>query len=63
MKNIILIEDLLENSETRLNKILDEGYMDDTLYDSEEEYIRDMEFLQGKVAAYRIVLDVLKQNS
>ena len=63
MKSIILIEDLLENSETRLNKILDEGYMDDTLYDSEEEYIRDMEFLQGKVAAYRIVLDVLKQNS
>jgi hypothetical protein len=63
MKNIILIEDLLENSETRLNKILDEGYMDDTLYDSEEEYIRDMEFLQGKVAAYRIVLDVLKNNA
>jgi|APGre2960657444_1045066.scaffolds.fasta_scaffold167261_2 hypothetical protein len=63
MKSIILIEDLLENSETRLNKILDEGYMDDTLYDSEEEYIRDMEFLQGKVAAYRIVLDVLKNNA
>jgi hypothetical protein len=63
MNNIILIEDLLENSETRLNKILDEGYMDDTLYDSEEEYIRDMEFLQGKVAAYRIVLDVLKNNA
>lgn len=63
MKSIILIEDLLENSETRLNKILDKGYMDDTLYDSEEEYIRDMEFLQGKVAAYRIVLDVLKNNA
>jgi hypothetical protein len=63
MKSIILIEDLLENSETRLNKILDKGYMDDTLYDSEEEYIRHMEFLQGKVAAYRIVLDVLKNNA
>jgi hypothetical protein len=37
--------------------------MDDTLYDSEEEWIRDMEFLQGKVAAYRIVLDVLKNNA
>lgn len=63
MNNIILIEDLLENSETRLNRILDEGFMDNTLYDNEDEWTRDMEFLQGKVAAYRIVLDVLKRNS
>jgi hypothetical protein len=63
MNNIILIEDLLENSETRLNRILDEGFMDNTLYDNEEEWTRDMEFLQGKVAAYRIVLDVLKNNA
>ena len=63
MNNIILIEDLLENSETRLNRILDEGFMDQTLYDNEEEWTRDVEFLQGKVAAYRIVLDVLKNNA
>jgi hypothetical protein len=63
MNNIILIEDLLENSQTRLNRILDEGFMDDTLYDNEEEYIRHEEFLQGKVAAYRIVIDVLKKNA
>jgi hypothetical protein len=63
MNNIILIEDLLENSEIRLNRILDEGFMDQTLYDNEEEWTRDVEFLQGKVAAYRIVLDVLKNNA
>ena len=63
MNNIILIEDLLENSETRLNRILDEGFMDSTLYDNEDEWTRDMEFLQGKVAAYKIVIDVLKRNA
>lgn len=63
MNNIILIEDLLENSETRLNRILDEGFMDSPLYEDEDEWTRDVEFLQGKVASFRIVLDVLKNNA
>ena len=52
------IEELLVNSQNRLIQI-DENYMDCDKYQNEEEWIRDYEFVNGRIYSYQKVLEIL----
>lgn len=56
------IEDLLEKSENRLNQILD-NHMNEDKYLNEEDWIRDFEFVNGRVCSYRKVLEILNYQN
>ncbi len=55
----ILINDLIEQSQKRLKQI-EAKYMDGDSYRVEEEWIRDVAFIKGRIEGYKRVLELIK---
>jgi hypothetical protein len=55
----ILINDLIEQSQKRLKQI-EAKYMDGDSYRVEEEWIRDVAFIKGRIEGYQRVLELMK---
>jgi hypothetical protein len=59
MENVLL--ELIENSQKNL-KWVKSKYMDGNSYRNEEEWIKDVSYIEGRIGGYKRVLELIKEN-